>query len=310
MFKRMLTLAAMLLAAAAAQAQVAGPTLVPAAPRILDPQAWTPNSSFTAENPAAMMWAPHQRFGGGQISSSDTDVTVVPNQELKYTGNYAGFEKITKEVAIGLEMVRLNSSAVPADEIAATNGALATTIFPDTSMGFAMNHSKYTSGTNTDIINSPMMGVSYIKGGFVLGFAFGSDEVRSFNNTIETDYVRPIRMFGLGFYRDSGFLLHIEANRISRSAFGPIPGSDSSLDSFVVEGNVANIHVGYTLSVMRDNAGFDRSTFNIIDIGYAKMDGFAVLYHLEKGTRSQTAGGVSTETDTYDTSSVSIALHF
>ncbi|MDH4247649.1 MAG: hypothetical protein OEW39_07525 [Deltaproteobacteria bacterium] len=309
-FKRMIALAALLLAATAAQAQVAGPTLVPAAPRILDPSAMVPNTSFTAENPAAMMWGLRQRFGGGQITTVDKDVTVTPNTDTKYSGNFAGFEKITKEVAIGLEMVKLNSGNTPADAISVTNVALAAKLFQDTSMGFAINHASYKSGTANEVINSPIMGVGFQKGGFAVGLAVGSDEWRSIdtaNTPNEVDYVRPLRMMGVGYYQEGkGLNLHIEGNRITRANYGPLTGTDNFMDTVVAEVNYSNIHVGYSLSVLHDDAGLGNSKFNVIDVGYARLDGFAILYHLEKGFRSQS----SVDQNEYNTSAISLALHF
>lgn len=90
----------------AAQAQVAIPDLVPAAPRFLHPQAHGLNSTNIApDNPAALAWGTPSRVGAGVLEGEvldDTDTTV-----LEHDGTFAGLRLVGETFGFAAETLEV-----------------------------------------------------------------------------------------------------------------------------------------------------------------------------------------------------------
>ncbi|MDH5751548.1 MAG: hypothetical protein OEZ59_03920 [Deltaproteobacteria bacterium] len=299
----------MVLAATTAQAQIAAPSLVPSAARVLDPGhvLSVPDASLTPDNPAVMVWTERKRFGMGQIQGvSDTDLTVNPNTSTDYSGNFAGFENNSKEIGFALEQLKLTGNS---NDLNVTNFALAAPMMDSGALGFAIEHSTLDMPNKAKLrINSPVFGVSYRVADVVyLGVAGGTEEFKYTEPLVPTqESVRAVRKFGLAYSMEGNFLLHVEANASFYNDFASIGQTELRQDMFVAEVNFQNVHAGYQrINLVEENT---EAGFNVFDIGYAKLDGLAVLLHIENGTRTDTLNNVNT--NKYESKTVSVAYHF
>jgi len=307
-------LAALVMIAGTAQAQVAAPSLVPTAPRVLDPTSVPAEANFTPANPAAMQWGAPSRVGIGTLRSRLT--SDAPNtDDLTYQGNYGGARLVGESLSLGAEVASISEvESTFALDNSSANAALAAQFggWMAFGVGYASNTIEF--GNSTDESTTPSGGVSLRLGeSFFVGGALGEQSLsHSDDDPLSPDFEasRRVEWYGVGFRTGGDVLFHAEINVENRRHY-EINGRESGgyrVQQGVLELNVWNILLAARAgSVDTKIKGKSPLGYTAADIGWAPLQGLALMLHVERLQDDDTASGY---TDTFETTAASVAYQF
>ncbi len=285
-------LAALVLPALAAHAQVAVPRIVPAAPFVGDPREGPPTVSFLTANPAAMQWGAPSRIGGGTVQAEIQLTKPITGPVVDISGTYGGLRLVGETFSFAVQAINLSTDSPPLLEWDVAEGGFGIMIGESWAVGLGVRRATRTDPTLTLELDSTELGVSWMFDENVFfGLSVGRDTVTSTPGVGESS--RNVLKYGVG-YRDGGAAQwHFEAFGITRddvppaAAGPPFPG----VQTF---GLVGEVKLGpILLSVMAFDISKDPNkdiSSIILDVGLAPDTGIAVLFHRETTTTETKAG--------------------
>jgi len=291
--------------AAAAQAQVAAPSLVPAAPSVIDPVR-VPDANFTTSNPAAMQWSTTGRMGFGQIRSQ-RDVPP-PAEDESWDGYHVGLRWLGESWGLGLERVSLNRNEPNADlNTQATNVAISLGVNDLITIGGALDNGERDNGFRDEITGNTL-GVSLrFQEQFFFGAAFGNDRLEHTNGT-DYDDSRGVSRFGIGMRTEGEVMWHLEYNWSDKDSWDTPGGGNvggESATQAVIEANVSTIVLGARFHNIKYTDADETVDAQVFDVGWAPESGLSVIGHLEQTTIEDDNTG-----DTTDISSTAISVAY
>lgn len=298
------------LVAATAQAQVAVSELVPAAPRILDPEDIVPSASFVPANPAAMQWGAPSRWGVGTISGDRKQTAPTAGGTTDFGGFYAGVRVVSDDITFGAHLIEYSDETNTFSLNADWNVLAGGVAFQSGDMiafGASVERADNTSGGSTFDFNTITLGLSLnVSKDIFVGLALGTEDITAPGESGD----RSVQKYGVAYRTGGQTQYHLEAYIVDReenSQFGSGVFSDSRETVLVAEAIFGNLLVGASfITISRDRLNQEISALTF-DIGWAPKAGLSLMYHQESTTTENNASG--TEFDT-GTTAISLAWSF
>jgi hypothetical protein len=281
----------LLLAAASAQAQVAAPDLVPAAPRYLQPgDLGVTSATFTVDNPAALQWGKPSRaaFGIVKLTRSPTG-----GPDDKHSGYIVGYRGVSDGWAFGLEHLSVDQDNSSARETA-SSGHLAFQVLEGLALGAGLDQGKDDSGGGAyDKTDARTIGVSVnLKKVFFFGYAVGRD---TFENDAGTTGGRDTSMYGVAIRPEGSWHWHLAYDKLDKGNFTNGVGRGFDLTTITIQVVASNVLVGAQQVTKDPKGGGSQFKATVIDAGWAPDHGLSVTGRLSDG--KNTSAGATTETD-------------
>ena len=320
--------AGLLIAAGAAQAQVAAPSLAPLQP-----------GSFTA-NPATLQWSGSSYFGGALLSGDFTETNggaPVPQDDGGVDGTVLQLRAVGEMFSAGVEVVNVEASTGNATdgaedrEVSIFNVGVAAFVTDTISVGVAMEDLDRDSTdtapapapTQTDEFSTTVVGGAIrLTDTIFLGGVLGNETVTPGGSTTEFD--RNLMRAGVGILSiESGFQVHLEAYVDNREAF-EVPQGGGGVDKALEEKTTAlvaeviwnnillGVHLINTNTTDVDAAGVTTSdedvSETILIVGWVPEGGLSIVASLSSEELEDNQG--SGDTEDLDLFSVGVAYVF
>jgi hypothetical protein len=307
MFKIGVMWLAAILWAAAAQAQVAVPSIVP--------------GIYATENPAAIKWGAPTSVGMGYLESSSQRSQT--GSTYGFSGASAGLRWVSERYAVAGEQTTLDSYQVPGfkEKTSSASGQVAVQLGSSFAIGGGMD-SRNLDGLDISalggIYNRAYVpaghlardtsqegggGISWRMGDtFFVGASGGRERFTVLDQTsgaFVLDGSRDVVKAGIGYRRGGRVLTHVEVYSIQRQDFAPpggTPFGGSTLTAGVLEFNFSGLLVAYTT---KGATATDQSTTTTssYDIGLAGTRGLTFVAHSEERKVDRTALGFGKDSD-------------
>ncbi len=294
-----------------ARAQVAVPSLVPAAPRIGDPVYDVPTASFVTPNPAAMQWGSPSKWGFGQIDSERRQTQPSQGTLVELSGIYVGFRKVAEDISFGAELLELSddSNAVLEADWDVLDGAVAFQSGDNIAFGVGADRTSTSRNANSLEFDAINLGMSIeVQSNVFIGFAIGTEDISS---SFNGDDDRSVQKYGIGYRKGGTVNTHFELYAIEKDEADNPSGEFTDVGTLVgvAEFNLSNLLLAASYSLTeRERVLLDTTTVTV-DIGWAPKNGLAVMFHRENTTTEDTTPANESETET-ETTALSIAFQF
>lgn len=317
--RRTLPLAvACLLAGAAAQAQVAAPSIVPALPTFFESPGLA-TAEFVTLNPAAIQWGGPTRIG---VSHSDSKRDE-SGSHRDFGAQAGGFRLVFQNTAIAAETSRFyDRERNRKQNFETSSGAVSFKPFDWLAVGGGLGNGRRdevvppTDNTRKTQVSS--YGASVRIGEmFFVGAAAGMDQLdktdRSTTPATKTEEARPFQIYGVGIRRGGPVTFHIEYYTVHREPyeFGTAKKEDVTAGVGVAELNWAGVLVGYRGFALesKDTGSKEKTTGAQYTLGWAPASGFAILAHLITADVKDDSSGTAV-TIKKETRSASVVYQF
>jgi hypothetical protein len=309
---------ALALAAGPALAQVAAPTILPAAPGVQDP-AVLRGPSLVPLNPAALSWATPAKIGLGtlrttrDLSASSVAGTPVPAQSFDYVGSYGGFQ-VGQRYALAVDAIQVQDQSKSEKLIASDSAAALSVQFANAvavGAGYRSQHEE-TAAEKSDS-HSASAGLSLRLGEyFFLGGAYGTDSIVRTATAAAGVPLRGQRgdmVWGVGFRKGGALRMHLEydAAHLDNYEYKGLKTLGGSVNSGVAEFGFWYLLLGYTGTSVDLSADRITSKGNEVTLGFAGDHGLAVLFHYNRAQTQVAATGLDVDAVTR---AVSLAWQF
>ena len=345
--KSTILLALLMVLALPSVAQVAWPTIVPSAPRVIDPER-VPYSTHTGENPAIVPLELYHRIGQGEFRTLER-VTKTPaavdsvELEETYTGTLKGFRVNFKDQGtaqkklgvssavldnilgkeggyIAFDEIIIRSEEVPTGPYKSTTARASAGYFvsdesedPFLAAGSELGRFVGRKDNDNRVIENVMAGLAAgsLDSFTSVGFAFGQDSLRDTNPDLEGDVIKAIRRvykYGIGFLFPFEFVtLHSEVYGVTKEPYQFANTRFDKVDSVVSVTELRIWWLVYAQTNASTRIDFDQFETKSIDWGFFIPYG-SVFMHEEN---TQISPGTDSSTrSTVASKSVSVNLNF
>jgi hypothetical protein len=285
-------LAAAVLLASAAHAQVAVPGMEPGAPRYtIQPERGYNGATITPDNPAALQWGGPSRVVAGYLKD-DADMLGTADDGKGYL---LGFRGVWERLGLGLEQLRVvkNGGAFEDD----SSVQLSVRVFDFLSLGVGKERAHHDSVGSFTQIDETDYGLSLrLARVFYVGYAKGTHDYSA--SGVFTPDSRDVTQYGVALRTEGAWRWLLSYDRMKKEYFavGGSPGMDSKTST--IQLLTANWLLGIAQSQVAD-LGFTLETkTRYLDLGWVPEK--AAWSYTARISSAERVSGVITQNTGHD----------
>jgi hypothetical protein len=281
-------LAAALAFATIAQAQVAAPELVPAAPRHFAPSLLSFNgATVTPDNPAALQWSAPSAAAFGLFNHTSETPPAAPND---FSGWFVGYRGISDRFSFGLEHTAASADTGTFDE-SATSAQVSMQVLEGLAIGAGLDRSEWDNGTTNRQEEENTFGFSVnLAKQFYLGYAIGRDKYE--DNTASTGS-RDTTLYGIAFRTEGSWRWHLAYDVLDKDHYTNITSLGFDATTITVQVGVGNWVFGAQAVAFAYKGSPNDLSTTVIDVGWVpEKAGLSLTARLWDGS---TSGGAPSD---------------
>jgi hypothetical protein len=259
---------ALLLAAAAAHAQVAAPDLNPATYHsTLFGGFIKTSTTITPDNPAALQWEDASLVAVGTVKQSGEQPVGTP---LSASGKFGGFRGVWQRMAVGVEKADVDGGAGFGTSTT-SGGQLSFRLLEGLAVGVGTDKSQVTNGGAVSELKSTQVGLSAMLGkSWYLGAAFGKEK---YQDNVPTSSDRSTTLFGIAWRPVGAWRWHLAYDRIDKPELSAPSGYGFTSDQFTVQALAGTWLLGLSHAAVTPGVGAGTLASDAVELGWVPQKG-------------------------------------